>query len=393
MFTNHPLLFPPRRSFLKFGQVVAMALFVVATLASVSAAQDVTATTGSTQLDGFEGMTYVDQNGTTLPQTLETEHQATNDGEVETQQYRIGTQTVTRTMETEHHVTGDGELEIQRYRAPAWDGDERLSWEREVRTRKLPDGTVEREYVLRAPDGAGQLVPIGITREKTTPGSDSTIVQQEELGRLGGSDWQVLQKEQIVEKGSDNAKEVSKQVQRLETGSLQWRTIELETSSASTSRAGDVIQRETKSVRQTPDAFGTLTDFERRQERTVSSGGNQTRESTVHQRDPSTTESDLFLLDHTTDVITVAPDNTTRHVVRESDLLFDRLERNMDSRRPEVVEDETRVEKTAPDGIRQTVTKISGRTAADPSTLRPLFTVLEESDTAGYVRRIYIPAE
>jgi type II secretory pathway pseudopilin PulG len=329
---------------------------------------DARATTNSTQSDRYEKKTYADQNGT---------------------------QELTRTLETEHHVTSDGEVEIQRYRAPAWEGDDKVSWEREVRTRKLPDGTVEKEDVLRTPDGAGQLAPVEIIREKTTLGRDSTVVQREILGRRGGEDLQAVQKEQITEKGPDNAKQVFKEVQRLDTATRQWQTIERETSLTSTSKVGDSIQKETKSVRQTPDASGGLTDFERRQERTVSGDGRETHESTVYSRDMSTTESGHFLLlDHTTtEVRTVEPGNTTRHVVRESDLLFGNSELNLNSRHPEVIEEQTTVERTAPDGSTQTVTKVSGRTASEPSAVRPVYTLVEETDRAGYVRRIYIPAQ
>src|SRR6185369_12431150 len=66
-----------------------------------------------------------------------------------------GTQQLTSTLERESRSTSEGTVEIERYRAPAWAGDTRVTWEREVRTRKLPDGRIEREFVLRNPDGDG----------------------------------------------------------------------------------------------------------------------------------------------------------------------------------------------------------------------------------------------
>jgi hypothetical protein len=357
---NHRISFLLRRSFLKITQYVVLVFSMMIVLSVGSLAQDVSATTNSKQPDRYEKKTFVDQNGTQL---------------------------LARTLETEHHVTSDGEIDIQRYRAPSWAGDERVSWEREVRTRKQPDGTVEKEYVLRNPDGTGQLVPIRIIREKATPAGDSTVVHREILQRLGGGELQAVQKEQITEKGPDNATQVFKEVQRLDTASHEWQTVERETSSVSTTTIGNATKKETKSVRQTPNAYGGVTDYERRQERTVSSGGKETHEATVYRRDNSTSDPDrFFLLDHTTETTAIAPGNTTRNVVRES-------ERNMYSHNPEVVSEQTVEEKTAPDGSRQTVTNVRERTASDPSVVRAVYTVVEESNSTGYVRRIFIPAE
>jgi hypothetical protein len=336
-----------------------LTVFLILSLDLVTAAQYLTANSSSTQLDRYDKKTYVDQSGT---------------------------QEVMQTLETEHHAIGDWEVEIQRYRAPAWPGDNSVSWEREVRTRKLPDGSIEKEYVFRNPDGSGKLVPVQVTHEKTTSGGDSTVVQREVLQQVGSPDLQPVQKEQITEKVSNNAEQVVTEIQRHDT-SYQWQTVERETSLTSTSRVGGTIQTETKSVRQIPGVYGTLADFERREERIVTGGQNETREWTVFQRDNATLDpNQFFLLDHTVEVTTVAPGVATRHVIRES-------ERNMYSEYPEVVEERTTMEKVAPDGSRQTVTKVSGRSPVDPSVVRTLFTVVENSDTAGYVRQVSIPAQ
>jgi hypothetical protein len=326
-------------------------------LVSVSAAQQAT---GTSQNDRYEKKTFVEQ---------------------------YGTQTLTRTLETEHHVTSDGEVEIQRYRAPAWDGDNRVTWERETRTRTLPDGTVEKEYVLRNTDGSGQLAPIQVIREKTASAADSTVTQREILQRAGGPDLQPVQKEQITQKGPNNAKQVVREIQRLDSTS-HWQTIEREKSSTSTIGVGEKTETETKSIRETPNAYGELSDYERRQERSLSGGGKKTNERTVYRRDNSTSDPDRFFLsDHTTTEVTAtAPGQTTRRIVRES-------ERNMYSDHPEVVAERVTEEKLAHDGSRQTVTKVSERSPADPSVLTPLYTVTEYSDAAGYVRQIYIPAQ
>jgi hypothetical protein len=335
-------------------------------LVSVSAAQDVKTTNSAIPGDQYEKKTYLDQNGT---------------------------QVLPRTVETEHRTTSYGEVDIQRYSSPAYPGDDKARWEREVRTRKLPDGSVEKEYVVRFPDGAGQLAPIQIIREKTTPGPDSTVVQRETLQQVGGEDWQAVQRENITEKGSDNAKQVFKEVQQPDT-SHEWQTVGREASSTSTSKVGDTTQKEMQSVRQTPNAYGRLSDVERRQERSVVSGGKDTQEKTVYGRDMSTSDPDSFiLLDHSvSQVKTVAPGTTTRDAVRESDLLFGYAGSTPHSE-PEVVEKQSVVETVAPDGSKQIVTTVNGRTAVDPIVIRPMYTVVVTSDSAGYVRQIFIPAD
>ncbi len=350
---NNPL----RRFLLVLGMMILLAV--------LSRAQGVT----NSQPDQYEKKTYVAQNGTWQ---------------------------WTRTIETERHVTSEGEVELQRLRAPAYEGDNSVSWEREVHTRKLSDGTVEKEYILRNQDGSGHLAPVQIIREKSISGGDSAVLQRETLERPGGADWEVIQKESVTENGPDDAKESFKAVQRLNLATHQWETVEQDKSVASTSTEGGTTETETKSVKQTPDAWGKLADFERRQERTVSSDGKQTTESTVYRRDDSRLDpvepAHFYLLERTTsDVVAVAPGTTTRHVVRESDWLFDDHGRTY-SRHPEIVEETTAVETTTPDGSRHTETKVTARTSADATSLRPIYTVVEDSDTAGYVRRIYIPA-
>ena len=343
------------------------AFFVMVLLAVICLAQEGTPRANSSA-DSHATKTYVEQNGTWQ---------------------------WTRTIETEHHVTSDGEVEIQRLRAPAYEGDMSVSWEREVHTRKLPDGTIEKECIVRNPDGSGQLAPVQIIREKATPGVDATVVQRETLERPGGTDWQAVQSEHITEKGVDNAQKAFKEVRRLNLTTHEWETTEQQTSSKSTKTEGGTTEAETRSVRQRPDAFGKLADFERRYERSVSTDGKQMTESTVYVRDNSTIDRDdsgqFYLLDHTTsEVVTVAPATTTRHVVRESELLYGDRERNY-SLHPEIVEEKTTVEKRSPDGSIHSETTVIGRTSGEPTALRPIYTVIEDSDTAGYVRRIYIP--
>jgi hypothetical protein len=341
-------------------------LSAIMLVALIAPAQNPTTPSNSSH-DGYEKKTYVEQNGTWQR---------------------------TQTIETEHHTTSEGEVEIQRIRAPAYEGDKSVSWEREVRTRKLPDGTVEKEFVLRNPDGSGQLAPVQIVREKSTPGANESVVQRETLERPGGTDWQTVRREHTTERGPDDAKEASKEVQRLNLTTHEWEIVERGTSTTSTRTAGGTTEKEIKSVRQTPGAYGTLTDFERRQERIVSTDSKQSIDSTVYRRDDSTTEpGHFYLLDHTaTEVTATGSGTTTRDVVRKSDLLYGGVERNPNSLHPEVIEKRSSVEKISPNGSSYVKTKVSGRTSGEPSAIRPIYTLIENSDSAGYVRRIYIPA-
>ena len=345
---------------------VSPAVLVMILLAVSSPAQEV-ARGPDSPLDRYEKKTYIERNGTWQ---------------------------WTRTIETEHHVSSDGELDIQRLRAPGYEGDESISWEREVRTRRLPDGTVERQFILLNPDGSGQLAPVQIIREKSTSGGDSTVLQREALERPGGTDWQPVQKERVTEKGPEDAKRAFKEVQRLNLTTHQWETIEQEISSTSMRTEGSTTESDMKSVKQSPDAYGKLADSERREERIVSMDDKQTTESTVYLRDNSTMDPVrvyLYLLDHNTTQVTLEPGTTTAHLVRKSDLLLDHNGRTY-SGHPEVVEERTTVEKTAPDGSVHTVTNVVGRTSAEPWLLRPIYTVIQNTDSGGYVRRFYIPA-
>ena len=92
-----------------------------------------------------------------------------------------GTASYGRTEEVEKKKTADGEIETRRVRAPAYAGDRSVLRETEVRTKRLPDGTTEKEYVLRNPDGAGRMVPIEIIREKTRTDGGVTTTDREVL--------------------------------------------------------------------------------------------------------------------------------------------------------------------------------------------------------------------
>ena len=329
----------------------------VISLLGLASAQDRNSSDSSTQPNQYEKKLYVQQNGT---------------------------QELTQTLESEHHVISNGEVQIQRFRAPAWAGDDRVTWEREVRTVRLPDGSTETQDILRNPDGSGTLVPVQITHEKAVAAGDSTVVQRTTLQPVGTPDLQPVQKEQIILKGSKTTRQAVSEIQRPDS-SHQWQTVEKQSTLTHIKRDGDTIQTETNSVRQTPGIYGSLADFERRHERTVSDGKTETREQTVFQRDNSTLGSDrFFMVDHTVELSTFAPGTTIRKVVRESEqnVYFD----------GRAVEEKTSVQKRSPDGSSQSVTRVSG-SGPDPSVVSPTFTIIESTDAKGYVRQISIPED
>ncbi len=297
-----------------------------------------------------------------------------------------GTTTVNRTVETERKKTKDGEVEIQRYRAPNYAGDNSVSWEREVRTRKLPDGTIEKETILRNPDGSNRLEPVQVIREKITKGADATTTQRDVLQLNYDRQWQPVQRETVTEKGTDKAKQAIKVVQTPNAGG-DWQTVERQTTSTRSSAEGKVSE----SVRQLPDASGRLADYERREERTTSQPGKEAREITLQRRDSSDTDGRQFVLVERTKESTATADGTTvRHVITESDFLSGGFVRTGHA---QIVEDRTVRQTVAPDGSKRVVTTTNARQPGDPTELRPTTTVIQQTDPKGYVRQVFIPAQ
>ncbi len=298
-----------------------------------------------------------------------------------------GTTTIDRTVETERKKTKDGEVEIQRYRAPSYAGDNSVSWEREVRTRKLPDGTIEKETIVRNPDGSNHMEPVQVVREKITKGAGDTTTTQRDVLQLNyDRQWQPVQRETITEKGTDKAKQATKVVQ-MPNASGDWQTVERQTTATRSSAEGKVSE----SVRQLPDAYGRLADYERREERTASQPGREAREITLQRRDTSDTDGRQFVLvDRTKESDATTDGTTVRHIITESDFLSGGFVR---TGRPQVVEDRTVRETVAPDGSKRVVTTSSARQPGDPTELRPTTTVIQQTDPKGYVRQIFIPAQ
>ncbi len=305
-----------------------------------------------------------------------------------------GTHTITETLESEYHVVGDEEVEIQRYRAPAYSGDGKIQWEREIRTRKLSDGTVEKQTIVRNPDGGGTLVPVQFIHQRVISNMESTVAEREILQHRGREDFQVVEKEKIVETRTGNTTHIVRELQQPNI-EQQWKTVRRETSSSSTTAVGGSNERTFESVVQVPDAFARLGDYEKRQERTLTRDKKQLREITVFRRDDTTTDPGyFFLLDHSREQVSDGDSGSTdTHLIRESLLLLGNSMFNpYSSHHPEVVEETRTLENKGADGSTRTVTAVRGRTAGDPTMIRPVYTVIRTVDSVGYVQQIYIPA-
>ncbi len=304
-----------------------------------------------------------------------------------------GTHTITETLESEYHVNGDEEVEIQRYRAPAYSGDTKIQWEREIRTRKLSDGTVEKQTILRSPDGGGTLVPVQLINQRVVSNADSTVAEREMLQQRGREDFQVVEKEKIVETRSGDTTHIVRELKQPNIEE-EWKTVRRETSSSSISTVDGNKERTFESVVQVPDASAGLGDYEKRQEHAVTRDKEQLREMIVFRRDDTTTDpGHFFLLDHSREEVSNdGSGSTDTHLIRKSLLLPGNLMSNPYSPHdPEVVEERQTVEKKGPDGSTQTVTAVRGRTAGDPTTIRPVYTIMRMVDSLGYVRQVYIP--
>ena len=302
---------------------------------------------------------------------------------------RNGTMTYGRTEETEKRKTADGEVEIQRVRMPSYAGDRRVMMEREVRTKTLPDGTIEKEYVLKNPDGANRLVPTEIIRERIKKNGDQTTTERETLAPDYAGHWMPIRKEQVKETGSKDDKQSVKEVR---TPSLEggWRVVDREVTSQKKTEAGT----ESRSVRQTRDAYDRLSDYEIKQERTTSSEGKETKEVTTTRRDSQDTDHPkFFLVERTVSEQVKTPDGkTTTKSTTESDLLAGGASRNITPGAHREVEKKVEVETPGPDGSSRTVTTVEERGAVD-RTMRPSHQVVQETDSSGHVRQIFIPMQ
>ena len=299
---------------------------------------------------------------------------------------RNGTFSYSRTEETERKTTRDGDIETQRLRMPAFGGDHRVVMEREVRTKKLPDGTVEKEYVLKNPDGSDRLVPTEIIRERIKKSGESTSVEREVLRPDYAGHWTPIRKERETGAGSAAARTSVKEVrERSITG--DWRVVDRQTTSEKSAEG----KKESRTVRQVPDAYGRLADYEVRQERVTTASGKETREVSLRRRDfQDTVNPKFYLVERTVSEQASTPQGkTTVKSAKESELVAGGAARDLSSFKPRVVEE--KVQETAPGkgGSTQTVEKVKERGAADPS-LRPAYQVVQETDRSGNVRQIFV---
>ncbi len=352
------------------GLLTAGLLLGCLVLTALAVTQD-SGTSGSAQASGTSGSA-----------------QAAPQEETKTSANVIGTQTYTRTLQTERKVTSDGEVEIQRYRAPAWQGDDNVVWEREVRTRKLPDGTVERETTVRSPDGANRMQPVQVIRETIKKAADTTTTERDVLQPNYDGHWQPVQKETVVNKKVGNAEHTVEEVQ-VPNLAGDWHVIDRQTTSTRSSGGDTVIH----AVRQRPGSSGELTDYEIRDERTVKQGDKETHETTLRRRDASDAEGRrFFLVDHTTEAATTTGGITVRRSTTESDFISDGAIPNP-SGHTEVVEQCTQQETAMPSGSKQIVTNCKQRDPGDPSSFHAVPTIVQQKDRNGQVRQILLPAQ
>jgi hypothetical protein len=306
----------------------------------------------------------------------------------ESRQVRNGTTTYGRTEEVEKKKTADGEIEIQRVRAPSYSGDSSVLYEKETRTKKLPDGTIEKEYVLKNPDGSGRMMPIEIIREKIRTNGEATTTEREVLRQDYSGHWQPQRKERVTETGEEKDRKSVKEV-REKNLSGDWKVVDRTVTSEKASGAG----KTTRAVRQTPNAYGELADYEVREENTTKDGDKESKEVVVRRRDTQDTDDHkFFLVERTRTEQTKAADGkVTRKSVTESDMLDEGASRNVTPGGPKVVQEKVEVETTAADGSTRRTVSVKERGAVDHD-LRPTGQIVQERDSKGNVRQILIPS-
>ncbi len=328
----------------------------------------------------FAGISAWAQNAPASP--------AANQNKDERKTYVVnnGTTTYSRTEESSRRKTADGEVETQRVRMPAYAGDESVLAEREIRTRRLPDGSVEKEYVLKNPDGSGKLGPIEIIREKSKTTRDSTAVERETLKPDSEGHWSATRKESITEKGPDGARQSVREVREPSVAG-GWQVTERQTTRTKTAGAA----KESHSVKEVPDSYGRLSEYEIKEERSTKAEDKEVGEVTVRRRDFQDTDNNKFyLLEKTTsEQRKTADGKTIVSSTTESDLVAGDATRNTESHHPEVVE-QRRVEISVQGGVQQKVTTVKERGTVDPR-LRPSYQVIQQTDQNGNVRQIFIP--
>ena len=300
---------------------------------------------------------------------------------------RNGGVTYQRIEETEKHKTRDGEVETQRVRMPSWGGTRDVLMEREIRTRKLPDGTVEKEYVLKNPDGGDHMVPIEIVRERIKKNGDATTTEREVLKPGYDGRWTPARKETVSESGPESARQSVKEV-REPTLTGSWKVVNRETTT--TKSSGD--DKESRTVQQVSDSYGRLSDYEVREEKTTAGEGGEKREVSVRRRDSQDTDHPkMILVERTVTNQTKSADGkVTTQSVTESDLLAGGATRNVAASGPQTVEETAEVDSPGADGNSKKVIEVKRRGVVEPG-MRPAYQVVQEKDRDGNTRQIFIP--
>ncbi len=299
-----------------------------------------------------------------------------------------GTPAVGHIEEFEKKKTADGEIETRRVRSPNYAGDRRILHETEIRTKKLPDGSTEREFVLRNPDGSGRMMPIEIIREKSRTVGDVKTTDREVLKPDSSGRFQPSRKERVTQTGQEKDRRSVREV-RERNLSGDWKVVDREVTTEKSSEAG----KTSRAVRQTPNVYGELADFEVREEKSTKDGEKESREVSVRRRDTQDTHNPkFFLVERTrTEQNKTADGKVTRKTVTESDLVSQGASRNVTPGASKVVEERTEEETTGPDGATRRTVTVKERGSVDRE-LRPAGKVVQETDSKGNVRQIYIPA-
>ena len=197
-----------------------------------------------------------------------------------------------------------------------------------------------------------------------------------------------MRKERITQtEEEENSKSVKEVRERNISG--DWKIVDRTVTTEKTSEKGTTA----RAVRQTPNAYGQLADFEVREEKTTKDGDKGSKEVSVRRRDTQDTHNPkFFLVERTrTEETKSADGKVTRKSVTESDLVGQGASRNITPGASKVVEEKTEVETTNSDGSTRRVVSVKERGSVDRE-LQPSGRVVQQTDSKGNVRQIYIPS-
>lgn len=307
-----------------------------------------------------------------------------------TYSYSDGTNTYYQTVDSTRKPTANGNVVTQQAHASDQPGQEA---DNEVITKNLPDGTVETDTIIKGDDGSGHEVPVGMLRQLVKKVGDKTTIEQDTMRSDGEGHWYPSQKEQTTETGTDKDGKTVKQILQPDLDG-SFKVVDSEQTVTKTGKDGVT---DAHTVRQTPDAYGRLADYEIKDERTTAAkDGKETHEVTLKRRDSSETDHpNFFLVNKTVETQTTSADGKTitKHSTTESAQLPDSSYQDVESYQPRVVEESTSVTTKDAKGGEKTVTEVKQRDVADPNNLKPAYKVVKQTDKDGNVRQVYIPSQ